>query len=116
MKKTVLLLIVMISSLSSNLVNAQWVWVNAASYNVWSNTYKTEYIRIEVFNGETIQNPSGCTDPDSYYIPASLSGGVQSRIYSALLLALSQSKKLKLWVEGCEVNRPAVWNVVSFPY
>ena len=108
-------LIVMVSvsfSLSAHDGNDGWVTIQ--DYKLWSNTYGSDTIRVEVSDG--YYNPdNSCPESeiDSYMVSSSLSVEAQQRIYSTLLSALmaSRSVRLRLDTNTCEQNRPKILNV-----
>lgn len=90
--------------------NATAEFVTLSNFTLWSNTYANAQIRLSDV-GVPI-NPSGCTDLDSYMVLSSLSAEIKNRIYSTLLSAKAMNRPVKLWVEGCESNRPAILTVI----
>lgn len=95
---------------STKLAEAAGVWVDISDYYLWSNTYQNDTIRIEVASG--YQNPSGCSDPDSYMVLTTLPEPSKQRIYSTLLAAKMAGRGVRLRVDGCETGRPSVQNVI----
>ncbi|PCH65672.1 MAG: hypothetical protein COC04_01305 [Gammaproteobacteria bacterium] len=76
------------------------------NFEVWSNTTADlDQIRI---TGATMNNPDGCTDTDSYMVDTTLSEEVRGRIYSTLLAAVMASRKVRVTVDGCIINRPKI--------
>lgn len=89
-------------------------WVTVNNYMLWSNTNTYPQIRISIV-GDTIYNPAGCSDADSYMVSTALSEAIQNRIYSTLLAALMAQKPIVLRIEtangSCELTRPKILNV-----
>lgn len=85
-------------------------WVTVANYQLWSNFYLGNIIRVEV--GGTVENPAGCSNPDSYMVLTTLPDEVRQRMYSTLLAATLAGRSVRLRVHGCETDRPAVISVV----
>ena len=83
-------------------------WVSIQNYELWSNTYNDDRIRI---TGITIQNPELCLDADSYMVHNGHPDAIKDRIYSALLSALISGKSIEIYIDGCESNRPRIKNV-----
>ena len=101
MKKLLFLMICV--TLAQN-VRAAGEWVDLTGFYLWSNTYLLDVIRVEV--GGVIQNPGGCSDPDSYMVLTTLSAEAKQRIYSTLLAAKLAGRPVRLRVDGCESNKP----------
>jgi hypothetical protein len=90
--------------------HAAGVWVDISDIKLWSNTYTADTIRVET--SEARMNPSNCSDPDSYMVLSTLSEPTQQRIYSSLLAAKMSNKIIRLRIDGCQSERPAIINVV----
>ncbi len=92
-------------------INAHAVRVELTNFTLWTNHLSLEVIRVSLPSG-VISNPSGCSNPDSYYVPIALSAATQQRIYSMLLTAKIVSVPVQIWVNGCEAgadgSRPAI--------
>lgn len=85
-------------------------WVDLTDFYLWSNTYLLDVIRVEV--GGAIQNPGGCSDPDSCMVLTTLSEEAKQRIYSTLLAAKLAGRPVRLRVDGCESDKPTIISVV----
>lgn len=87
-------------------------WLTIDDFTLWSNTYTTDTVRIEI-DGD-YYNPANCTDTDSMMVAAELSEEARARIYSTLLAAKLSSTPVKLFIDSssCERTRPKVLNVV----
>ena len=107
MKK--LLVLAMCLAVAQN-ARAAGVWVDVSDYRLWSNFYLGNVIRLETSG--TIQNPAGCSNPDSYMVLTTLTEEVRQRIYSTLLAATLAGRTVRLRVDGCETDRPAVISAV----
>lgn len=95
---------------STNITEAAGVWVDISDFHLWSNTYEYDIIRVEVVSG--YQNPSSCSQPDSYMVLTTLSESSKQRIYSTLLAAKMANRGVRLRVDGCQGDRPAIQNVI----
>ena len=80
------------------------------NFELWSNTYETDVIRVVDLGG--IQNPESCGDPDSYYVSTALSSESQNRIYSTLMAAKISGKTIEIVLNGCEGNKPRLVSVL----
>jgi hypothetical protein len=105
---TFTLLLALLSS--ANSTQATGMWVDISDFHLWSNTYENDIIRIQVPSG--YQNPSSCSEPDSYMVLTTLSEYSKQRIYSTLLAAKMANRPVRLWVDGCLNDRPTVQNVI----
>jgi len=89
-------------------------WVTASNFALWTTTYGSDVIRVEVSDG--YYNPAGtvCTDLDSYMVSTALSKEAQQRIYSALLSASLANKSVRLFIDTnyCQNSRPMIKTVV----
>ena len=89
-------------------------WVTIERFILWSNTYNNPQIRISIV-GDSVYNPAGCADADSYMVATELPQAVQDRIYSTLLAAVMAGKRVTLRLDNapgrCELTRPKVLNV-----
>jgi len=104
-----LLFLVICVTLAQN-ARAAGEWVDLTDFYLWSNTYLLDIIRVQV--GGTVQNPSGCSDSDSYMVLTTLSEEAKQRIYSTLLAAKLAGRPVRLRIDGCESNKPAIISVV----
>lgn len=107
MKK--LILLAMCVAVAQN-ARASSAWVTVTDYQLWSNFYLGSVIRVEVSG--TVENPAGCSNPDSYMVLATLPEAVKQRMYSTLLAATLAGRSVRMRVHGCETDRPAVISVV----
>ncbi len=85
-------------------------FVSIENYELWSNTYGSEPIRIIPPSGTAVANPSGCTNSNvsSYMVSTTISTEAQARIYSTLLTALVAKHPVKIVVSGCQGDLPKV--------
>ncbi len=87
-------------------------WVTAKNFTLWSNTYTSERIRLQVSDG--YYNASRrCNNVDSYMVSVTLSKDAQQRIYSTLLSAVLAKRAVRLFIDSntCEGGRPKILNV-----
>ena len=84
--------------------------VNLSSFQLWSTTNGSDVIRVIPDNASVVAE--GCNDPDSYMVDTALTDAAKSRIYSTLLAAKMSDKPVRLNIQGCESNRPAINNVI----
>lgn len=88
-------------------------WVTISTFNLWSNTYNSDTIRIEATD---YYNPAGavCNNVDSYMVSSTISAEARQRIYSTLLAAkmANKSARLSLDTSTCQEGRPKVLNVM----
>ncbi len=114
MKTTMPMLLLALSSTQALAHDGNDSWVTAKDYQLWSNTYTDEHIRVVPSDG--MYNPAGeqCSDLDSYMVDTSLPEPVKQRIYSTLLSAVmaKRSVKLRLDSSSCENLRPKIITVV----
>ena len=85
-------------------------FVDLSDFQLWSTTNGADEIRV-MPTGVSVIN-QGCTDPDSYMVKATLPAAAISRTYATLLAAKMASKSIKIYISGCQDNRPAILNVV----
>ena len=86
-------------------------FVMLEDFTLWSNTYETDTIRVYKKDNQPVVNPNSCGDPDSYMVASRLSEDARERIYSSLLAAKMANRTVKIWVSGCERERPAILHV-----
>ena len=103
----VVLIYILLSPLNSLAANN---FYSMQDFQLWSNTYEWEVIRVIDLNGT--QNPEGCSDPDSYFVSQSLSLEAQNRIYSTLLAAKLSGLPIQVVLNGCENTKPRITNVI----
>lgn len=89
------------------------VFLELPDYQLWSTTNGTDVIRV-IPIGTPVSNTQepACSDPDSYMVKSDLTESSINRIYSTLLAAKMASKPITLVVSGCQLNRPAIVNVI----
>ncbi len=104
--------ILMLVASAAHSHNGNEGWVDTQDYELWTNTYETEFIRVIPNDG--VYNPASCTDPDSYFVSSSLSLEAQQRNYSVLLAAAMAKRPVRLRIDpgSCEGSKPKISNVV----
>ena len=102
-----LLCLFMFSSSSYSLADG---YVELVEYQLWSTTNGANTIRV-IPTGALV-DAQGCSDPDSYMVKTTLEEAAINRIYSSLLTAKMSDKPVKIYIQGCEVNRSAIVNVI----
>lgn len=85
-------------------------YVEINQYQLWSTINGTNTIRIIPTDSQV--DAQECSDPDSYMVKTTLEETAISRIYSSLLTAKMSDKPVKVYIQGCEANRPAIVNVI----
>ena len=85
-------------------------FVELSDFQLWSTTNGEDAIRV-IPNGVAVRG-QGCLDADSYIVKTTLTAPAISRVYATLLAAKMGSKPIKLFIAGCELNRPAIVNAI----
>ena len=78
--------------------------------HVWSNAGGNDVVRVTT-PSQSVVNPSGCSDTDSYMVLSTLAKETTARIYSTLLTAKALGQAVTVRLSGCELNRPAITSV-----
>jgi hypothetical protein len=84
--------------------------VDIINFELWSTTNGLDVIRVVPTSAAVVG--IGCSDPDSYLVKTTMSDKSVNRIYATLLTAKISSRQVRLFVSGCELNRPAIVNVI----
>jgi hypothetical protein len=114
MKKSIIFAALLMGATSAALAHdGNNGWVTISTFNLWSNTYSTDTIRIEAAD---YYNPAGaaCNNVDSYMVSSTISSEARQRIYSTLLAAklANKSVRLSLDTSTCQEGRPKILYVM----
>jgi hypothetical protein len=93
--------------LASTPARAAGEWVPLSQFQLWPNTPGDTAVRV-IPIAAPIVNPAGCADPDSYFVPTTIAKEVQQRIFATLMTAKAVGKPVKVWIDNCDRNRPAL--------
>ena len=72
---------------------ANAVQIQISNFQLWPAVDSDDTIRV-VMAGVPHQNPAGCVDPDSYFVPTTYTAPIKARIYATLLTAVAMKKSV----------------------
>ncbi len=104
------ILLVLLLTVSSGYASAG-EFVTLSGFELWATTYAQDTIRLANVP-MPLTNPDNCSGNDSYMVSNSLGSDSKERIFSVLMAAVIAEKSVRVFVEGCEQNLPAIKDVL----